>query len=293
MGFVEAVKTCFSKAVTFEGRASRSEYWWFALFCLLVFIPMIIVGFILASKGYGGFAFLLSIVLYGWILLAGLSVFVRRMHDIGRSGWWYWISIIPFVGTVVLLIFTLTGSEPGENQYGPNPNDEAGNRRGSSPRSSGRSLHEEHRAPQNNAKPAYSNRSAETGEAQPQPSSFGTANSGEETQMMSSGVSGKPSHLVCDGVDYLLSEGINIVGRKSESSKATVQIVTDDRYMSRRHSSIKLSTMPDGSQKALISNAENKNRTFINGQELSGNDVLTLSDGDEIKMGHTTMIYKV
>lgn len=292
MGFVEAVKTCFSKAVTFEGRASRSEYWWFALFCWLVFIPMIIVGFILASKGYGGFAFLLSIVLYGWILLAGLSVFVRRMHDIGRSGWWYWISLIPF-GLVVLLIFTLTGSEPRENQYGPNPNDEAGNRRGSSPRSSGRSSREEHYSPKKNARSVYSNSSVETKDAQPQPSSSDTANSGEETQMMSSDVSGKPAHLVCDGVDYLLSEGINIVGRKSESSKATVQIVTDDRYMSRQHGSIKLSTMPDGTQKALISNAENKNRTFINGQELSGNHVLTLSDGDEIKMGHTTLIYKV
>lgn len=290
MGFVEAVKTCFSKAVTFEGRASRSEYWWFWLFGVLISIPNVVVFAVLMAKGYAGFAILLSIVLYGWMWLASLSALVRRLHDTGRSGWWFWISFIPF-GFIVLLIFTLTGSAPGENLYGPNPNEESGSRRSSSPRPSGSSSREEHRAPRENGKPAYGNSSAETRE--PKPSSPYTASSEEETQMMSSAISGKPARLVCDGVEYLLSEGINIVGRKSELSTASVQIVTDDRYMSRRHSSIKISTMPDGTQKALISNAENKNRTFINGQELSGNDILTLSDGDEIKMGHTTLIYKV
>ena len=60
--------------------------------------------------------------IYGLIILIpNISVFVRRMHDIGRSGWWYWIAFVPIAGAIVLLVFLLTGSNRGDNQYGPEP----------------------------------------------------------------------------------------------------------------------------------------------------------------------------
>lgn len=129
MGLSEAVKSVFSKYATFQGRASRSEYWYFYLFNILLEIGLLIVGFILgailgdsagAFAGMG-FAYVL-LCIYGLIILIpNISVFVRRMHDIGRSGWWYWIAFVPIVGAIVLLVFLLTGSDRGDNQYGPDP----------------------------------------------------------------------------------------------------------------------------------------------------------------------------
>ena len=101
VSFGEAIKTCFSKYATFSGRASRSEYWFFFLFSfLLSFIP--IVNFI------AGLA----------LLIPSLAVAVRRLHDIGKSGWWYLICLVPFVGGLVLLIFYLTPGQPTANEYG-------------------------------------------------------------------------------------------------------------------------------------------------------------------------------
>ena len=129
MGLFEAVKSVFSKYATFQGRASRSEYWFFYLFNILLEIGLLIVGLILGAivgDGTGalagmGIAYVL-LCIYGLIaLIPSISVFVRRMHDIGRSGWWYWIAFVPIVGTIVLLVFLLTGSDRGDNQYGPEP----------------------------------------------------------------------------------------------------------------------------------------------------------------------------
>ena len=129
MGLFEAVKTVFSKYATFQGRASRSEYWFFYLFNILLEIGLLIVGLILGAivgDGTGalagmGIAYVL-LCIYGLIaLIPSISVFVRRMHDIGRSGWWYWLALVPLVGVIVLLVFLLTGSDRGDNQYGPEP----------------------------------------------------------------------------------------------------------------------------------------------------------------------------
>jgi uncharacterized membrane protein YhaH (DUF805 family) len=61
-------------------------------------------------------------MLYGLaVLLPGLGVFVRRMHDTGRSGWWFFINFVPLVGWIISLIFLVQDSKPGDNQYGPNP----------------------------------------------------------------------------------------------------------------------------------------------------------------------------
>lgn len=129
MGLFEAVKSVFSKYATFQGRASRSEYWFFYLFNILLEIGLLIVGLILGAivgDGTGalagmGIAYVL-LCIYGLIaLIPSISVFVRRMHDIGRSGWWYWLALVPLVGVIILLVFLLTGSDRGDNQYGPEP----------------------------------------------------------------------------------------------------------------------------------------------------------------------------
>lgn len=108
MGFMEAVKACFAKYATFDGRACRSEYWYWVLFNFLV-------GIFLGWIPYLGT--ILSIL----FILPSIAVSVRRLHDIGKSGWWYLLSIIPIIGWVAMIYFCVLDSQPGVNQYGPNP----------------------------------------------------------------------------------------------------------------------------------------------------------------------------
>ncbi|WP_066053930.1 DUF805 domain-containing protein [Robertmurraya korlensis] len=101
--------------VGFQGRARRKEYWMFFLFNFLITILLSIIESML---GLGG---ILS-ALYGLaVLLPSIAVSVRRLHDIGRSGWWMLLSLIPVIGLIVLLVFAVLDSQPGENKYGPNP----------------------------------------------------------------------------------------------------------------------------------------------------------------------------
>ncbi|MBO5676531.1 MAG: DUF805 domain-containing protein [Bacteroidaceae bacterium] len=99
MTFGQSIKTCFSKYVTFSGRATRSEYWWFALLCFIVgCIPVVN---------------LLSILLF----LPALAVGVRRMHDIGKSGLFVLLALIPVVNLFYLYLCILE-SQPGANKWG-------------------------------------------------------------------------------------------------------------------------------------------------------------------------------
>ena len=127
MGFTEAVKTVFSKYATFSGRATRSEYWWFYLFNFIMYWGLTIIGMVIggASGGAegmlagGGIGFVLTLIYGLAIILPGLAVTVRRLHDSNRSGWnCLWV-ILPIVGPIVLLIFVLQGSYPADNIYGP------------------------------------------------------------------------------------------------------------------------------------------------------------------------------
>jgi len=99
--------------------------------------------------------------------------------------------------------------------------------------------------------------------------------------------------LVFGGVSYPLEEGQNIIGRKASTSKATIQIETADRYMSRQHCSITVTTLPDGKKKAVLSNYQNKNQTTIDGQSIETGDAIRLTDGNSITMGHTTLTFKL
>jgi uncharacterized membrane protein YhaH (DUF805 family) len=122
MTFTDSVRSCINKYATFSGRASRSEFWWFWLFIFIVQIVSLtifsVIGYLLG--GYDGCTISLSICSVLCILLLTvpyLSVLVRRLHDTNHSGWWYFISLIPLIGTIWMIILLATDSDE-ENKYG-------------------------------------------------------------------------------------------------------------------------------------------------------------------------------
>ena len=114
MSFVEAIRVCFSKYGTFTGRARRSEYWWFALFGAIVYVVASILD------GAAHTVAFVVIALLG-LLVPSIAVAVRRLHDTTRSGWWYFISLVPLVGGIILLVYFVSDSTPGSNEYGASP----------------------------------------------------------------------------------------------------------------------------------------------------------------------------
>jgi len=109
------------KYAVFMGRARRKEYWFFILFnfifgFVLVFIDAL-TGNVNPETGYG---FLSSIYTLA-VIIPGIAVTVRRLHDTDRSGWWWWIVLIPFIGVIVLLVFMVIEGTSGQNSYGPDP----------------------------------------------------------------------------------------------------------------------------------------------------------------------------
>lgn len=97
--------------------------------------------------------------------------------------------------------------------------------------------------------------------------------------------------LLYNGKKYTLQMGINTIGRKAETSKASLQIETDDRSMSRLHSVIKVTRLLDGTLRTTIENADNKNLTYVGGQLLIDGDTIVLNDGDVIKMGNAYVTF--
>jgi len=129
MNFTDSITTCFRKYVDFHGRARRSEFWYWVLF---VFLVGIVASVLDSALGLGGRTdisdglFLRSGILSGLASLAlflpGLAVAVRRLHDVGQSGWWVLLNLIPFIGSLILIFaFYIRDSQPGPNQHGPNP----------------------------------------------------------------------------------------------------------------------------------------------------------------------------
>lgn len=122
MDFMTAVRTCFSKYVDFSGRARRSEFWYWALFYVLVGIVTGLIDRALGTTFGVNDSYGLLGTLFGLaVLLPGLAVAARRLHDTGRSGLWLLLIIIVFFGWIVLLVFYVLDSEAGANKYGPNP----------------------------------------------------------------------------------------------------------------------------------------------------------------------------
>lgn len=103
----------------------------------------------------------------------------------------------------------------------------------------------------------------------------------------------KKAQILFGGVSYPLEEGMNIVGRKGTTSKATVQIETADRYMSRQHCCITVTPLPDGDIKVVLGNYQNKNLTTVDGLPIETGDEIRLTDGNAITMGQTTVTIKI
>jgi uncharacterized membrane protein YhaH (DUF805 family) len=118
MSFADAVRTCLNKYADFSGRARRSEYWFFFLFNVLVSIVASIIDAIIGTRS-GSFGLIEGIAALA-LLLPGLAVGARRLHDTTKSGWWLLIGLIPILGAIVLIIFFVQDSHP-DNQYGPSP----------------------------------------------------------------------------------------------------------------------------------------------------------------------------
>ncbi len=99
MTFQESIRVCFSKYADFNGRADRSEYWWFILFIMIVSLATSMVSSVLSGLFSLG------------TLLPSIAAATRRLHDTNRSGWWQLILIIPMIGAIVLIVFLAQGSK--------------------------------------------------------------------------------------------------------------------------------------------------------------------------------------
>jgi uncharacterized membrane protein YhaH (DUF805 family) len=123
MNFQTAVASCFSNYATLSGRARRSEYWYFVLFHLLAQAVTAVLDIVLFPHvAFGPINTIASLVL----LMPSVAVSVRRLHDIGRTGWWLLLGLIPLLGQLVLLIWACQRGEAQDNRFGPPPADPAG-----------------------------------------------------------------------------------------------------------------------------------------------------------------------
>jgi uncharacterized membrane protein YhaH (DUF805 family) len=114
----------WQKFAQFTGRSRRKEYWMFTLFNIIICCVLyagLLVGFVAGQRMIG--------ILFGCvyaayalaILVPGIAVSIRRLHDINKSGWWMLIALVPLVGGIVLLVLMCIEGDPGPNLYGPNP----------------------------------------------------------------------------------------------------------------------------------------------------------------------------
>lgn len=131
---ITAYKSMFKKYAQFNGRSRRSEYWLASVmnfiivmaFYLIMFIPMMID---ITSNGEpsgltAGIMGIFGLLIFAYaiaILVPSLAMSVRRLHDTGRSGWFLLLNLIPYIGGIIIFVFSVLDSQPGANQYGPNP----------------------------------------------------------------------------------------------------------------------------------------------------------------------------
>ena len=105
----------------FQGRARRQEYWMFTLFnAIFIFALIIISGMLVEATDSPALMSLYLIYAIG-VFIPSLAVAVRRLHDTGKSGWYYFISFIPLIGGIWLIVLLATEGDNGTNQYGPDP----------------------------------------------------------------------------------------------------------------------------------------------------------------------------
>jgi uncharacterized membrane protein YhaH (DUF805 family) len=115
MGFTEAVSSAFRNYFNFSGRAPRSEYWYYTLFLFIVAVVAVIIDFgLLGAKDIGPANAIFTLA----TIIPSLAMSVRRLHDIGRTGWWLLISFVPLIGIILLIYWACQPSDQGPNLYG-------------------------------------------------------------------------------------------------------------------------------------------------------------------------------
>jgi len=113
------IKCITTDYFNFQGRARRKEYWMFTLFSSIIYTIFFIIFAKIMSSPNG---YIITVVIYTLaVFFPTLAVTVRRLHDINRSGWWYLLNFIPVIGVLIIFIFLLLDSTPGDNNYGENP----------------------------------------------------------------------------------------------------------------------------------------------------------------------------
>jgi uncharacterized membrane protein YhaH (DUF805 family) len=112
MGFWQAIVSGFSNYVSFSGRAVRSEYWYWTLFVFLCDVAALLIDTAIG-------VYVVSSLVHLAVLLPSVGLFVRRLHDLDRSAWWWLIALIPIVGWIVLIIWFCTKGTLGSNRFGP------------------------------------------------------------------------------------------------------------------------------------------------------------------------------
>lgn len=112
----------WQRAADFSGRSRRKEYWYFQLFNAIVMMFLVLFAVAFSDQGKPNMIAFGIMFAYGVILFVpALAVTIRRLHDIGKSGWWYFIAFIPLIGGIILFVFTVLDSEPNANQWGLDP----------------------------------------------------------------------------------------------------------------------------------------------------------------------------
>jgi uncharacterized membrane protein YhaH (DUF805 family) len=118
MNFQEAISSGLSRYIDFDTRSSRSEYWYWVLFVFIVsIVAAVIDSLIFGSEMMGPVRGLLTLALF----VPGIAIGVRRLHDIGRSGWWILIALIPVIGFLVLIYWFVQAGDSGDNEFGGDP----------------------------------------------------------------------------------------------------------------------------------------------------------------------------
>ena len=118
MSFTEAIRSAFQNYVNFSGRAARSEYWYWFLFAILMSVVSGVIDFVLFPRAnVSPIETLVGLAL----ILPGLAVTIRRLHDLDRRGWWIFLPLIPLIGLIWLIVWLCTRGTVGPNRFGPDP----------------------------------------------------------------------------------------------------------------------------------------------------------------------------
>ena len=118
VGFTDAIKLAFQNIFEYKCRASRSSYWWFALAELIGWVAVVILAVIFVAVHAPVLSILLYLAAAVASFLLSLSLTIRRLHDQDKSGFWYFIAFVPFIGGIWLFVLTVLEGTPGPNRYG-------------------------------------------------------------------------------------------------------------------------------------------------------------------------------